>query len=101
MTVLTRLVFKGDEVMAKSSEVKSVRLLEQLQAIDFALVELNLYLDEHPDDIQAINKNEALNEQKQVLRAKLEEQIGAISSYDVLSDPDNWKWSLAPGSSQA
>jgi spore coat protein JB len=97
---MSLVVCKGDEVMVKSSEVKSVRLLEQLQAIDFALVELNLYLDEHPDDIQAINKNTALNEQKQVVRAKLEEQIGAISSYDVLSDPDNWKWSLAPSASQ-
>jgi spore coat protein JB len=89
-------VFKGDEVMAKSSEVKSVRLLEQLQAIDFALVELNLYLDEYPEDIDAISKNDALNTQKQIVRAKLEEQIGAISSYDVLSDPDDWKWTLAP-----
>jgi spore coat protein JB len=88
--------FKGDEVMAKSSEVKSVRLLEQVQAIDFALVELNLYLEDHPDDIQAINKNNALIEQKQVVREKLEEQIGAISSYDLLSDPENCKWSLAP-----
>jgi spore coat protein JB len=95
---MSRVEFKGDEVMAKSSEVKSVRLLEQLQAIDFALVELNLYLEEHPDDIQTNIKNEALNEQKQIVRAKLEEQIGAISSYDVLSDPDNWKWSLAPSS---
>jgi spore coat protein JB len=97
---MSQAVYKGDEVMAKSSEVKSVRLLEQLQAIDFALVELNLYLDDHPDDIQSLNKNEALIEQKQVVRAKLEEQIGAISSYDVLSDPDNWKWSLAPSPCQ-
>jgi spore coat protein JB len=91
---MSRVAFKGDEVMVKSSEVKSVRLLEQLQAIDFALVELNLYLDEHLEDIEAINKYEALVEQKKVVRAQLEEQIGAISSYDVSSDPDNWKWNL-------
>jgi spore coat protein JB len=91
--------FKGDEAMAKSSEIKSVRLLEQLQAIDYALVELNLYLEENPNDLEAINKHEALNEKKQVVRAKLEQQIGAISSYDVLSDHDNCQWSLAPSPS--
>jgi hypothetical protein len=81
--------------MDKLSEAKSVKLLEQLQAIDYALVELNLYLDAIPNDSYALKKCIALNEQREVIRSQLHAQIGAISSYDITSDLDNRKWSLA------
>lgn len=32
------------------------QLLENLQELDFVLVELTLYLDTHPDDTAAINQ---------------------------------------------
>ncbi|MEH7495492.1 spore coat protein CotJB, partial [Neobacillus niacini] len=32
------------------------QMLEQLQAVDFVLVELQLYLDTHPDDLEAIKQ---------------------------------------------
>ena len=32
------------------------QIMEQLQAVDFVLVELTLYLDTHPDDLEAINQ---------------------------------------------
>lgn len=32
------------------------QLLEEIQAIDFVIVELNLYLDTHPHDYEAINQ---------------------------------------------
>jgi spore coat protein JB len=86
----------GDEDMTKLSEAKSVKLLEQLQAIDYALVELNLYLNAIPEDSYAMQQSIALNEQRENIRSQLHEQIEAISSYDIMSDPDNRKWRLAP-----
>jgi hypothetical protein len=91
-----RLGSIGDEDMTKLSEAKSVRLLERLQAIDCTLIELNLYLDAIPDNQYAMQQNITLSEQREVIRNQLHEQIGAISSYEIMSDPDNRKWSLAP-----
>jgi spore coat protein JB len=82
--------------MNKLSEAKSVKLLEQLQAIDYALFELNLYLGAIPKDLHALQKSNALNKQREVIRSQLHAQIVAISSYDIMSDLDNRKWSLAP-----
>jgi spore coat protein JB len=96
LTVKVSRVSIGDEEMTKQSEAKSVQLLEQLQAIDYALVELKLYLNAIPEDSHALRKCISLNEQREVIRIQLHLQIGAISSYDIMSDPDNRKWSLAP-----
>jgi hypothetical protein len=79
-----------------ASENKSLRLLEQVQAIDLALVELKFYLDVNPKAILALKQKHDLIERRKVIRSLLEAQIGAISSYDVLSEQDDWKWSLAP-----
>ncbi len=81
--------------MRKQSEANSVKLLEQLQAIDLALVELNLYLDAMPGDVRALQQNINLNEQRHLIQSQLNDQLGKISSYSIMGDPDNRKWSLA------
>jgi spore coat protein JB len=81
--------------MKKQSEEQSVKLLEQLQAIDYALAELKLFLEEYPNDIYAMQQNIALFEKREVIRKELHQQISSISSYGIMSDPDNRKWSLA------
>jgi spore coat protein JB len=72
-----------------SSETESSSLLNELQALDFALVELTLYLSTHPYDLNAINQHNDLAEQRHAVRAKLEDQSGALNE-------ENWRWSLAP-----
>ena len=43
------------------------QLLEEIQAIDFVIVELNLYLDTHPHDVEAIKQyNEAAQHSMQL-----------------------------------
>ena len=37
----------------KACDAQYYEMLEELQALDFVLVELNLYLDTHPGDFQA------------------------------------------------
>lgn len=41
---------------ANPCEPRYYEMLEQLQVLDFALVELNLYLDTHPEDLKAIEQ---------------------------------------------
>lgn len=46
--------------MSKKMPPEYYQMLEEIQAIDFVIVELNLYLDTHPDDTAAIKQfNEA------------------------------------------
>jgi spore coat protein JB len=71
-----------------SSETESSSLLNELKALDFALVELTLYLDTHPFDINAIKQHNDLAEKRHEARTKLEDQ-------PETGDGES-KWSLAP-----
>ncbi len=42
--------------MTKQMPKEYYQLLEELQAIDFVHVELNLYLNTHPHDLEAIKQ---------------------------------------------
>jgi spore coat protein JB len=78
---------KGELKNMIPSEAESTSLLNELQALDFALVELTLYLDTHPFDVNAIKQHNDLAEQRHVTRTKLEDQSGALK---------NERWNLAP-----
>jgi spore coat protein JB len=82
--------------LVKSSTKQQPDLLRELQAIDFALTELTLYLDTHPDDKKAIEQHKELVEQCAKVRSQLETQVGALNSFGTNKDQDNWQWSEAP-----
>jgi spore coat protein JB len=88
--------------MSKSIEKDSTDILHELQALDFALVELTLYLDTHPDDANAIKQHKQLAEHRHDIRKKLEdedeekEEDGALSSYEANNETSNRRWTLAP-----
>ena len=68
------------------------QLLLPVQALDFMRVELNLYLDTHPDDVNAINlfaQNQiALNEAKR----RYEERFGPLVVFNATSTATPWSW---------
>ncbi|WP_163537675.1 spore coat protein CotJB [Gracilibacillus sp. YIM 98692] len=69
------------------------QLLEQIQAIDFVLVDLTLYLDTHPDDMQAIEQfNQAAYQSKQ-LKKQFEHHFGPLDQFgkSYSSYPFDWK----------
>ncbi|MGZ4159374.1 MAG: spore coat protein CotJB [Neobacillus sp.] len=71
-------------------------LMEQLQAVDFVLVELTLYLDTHPDDVEAINQfNHYAKERKQLKKA-FESQFGPLLQYGKSYSGYPWNWSDTP-----
>lgn len=70
-------------VMAGTSERPHQDFMYQLQIIDFALVELTLYLDTHPDDLDAIKQYNTMSKQSQALKKKYEENVGALSSFGM------------------
>lgn len=48
---------------ANPCEPRYYEMLEQLQVLDFALMELNLYLDTHPEDLRAIEQFNQLTQE--------------------------------------
>lgn len=72
------------------------QLLEQLQAIDFVLVELNLYLDTHPDDrgaLQQFNENVRL---RWKLANEFEQCYGPLMNLGRSYSGYPWQWNDTP-----
>ena len=67
-------------------------LLEEIQVIDFVIVELNLYLDTHPDDYDAIQQFNENTEKSMKLKVKFEQKFGPLMNFGrSYSDyPFNW-----------
>ena len=70
--------------------------LEEIQAVDFVLVELTLYLDTHPRDQQALQQfNQcALNSMK--LKKEFEARYGPLQQFGNSLTDANWSWGSSP-----
>jgi spore coat protein JB len=75
----------------QSYEAESSQLLNDLQALDSALVQITLYLDSHPYDENAIVRHNELAEQRHITRDKLEETRTLEAD-----ESQGWRWSLSP-----
>ncbi|QAY65092.1 spore coat protein CotJB [Paenibacillus protaetiae] len=70
------------------------RLLE-LQQVDFALVELTLYLDTHPQDMAALQQYNYLVQQRQHIAAQYEQLYGPLLQFQSFSRYP-WQWAESP-----
>ncbi|QOR65301.1 spore coat protein CotJB [Cytobacillus suaedae] len=71
-------------------------LLEELQAVDFVLVELTLYLDTHPTDYQAIQQFNNFALQRKKLAKQYEAQYGPLLQYGHSYSNYPWDWDDVP-----
>lgn len=70
--------------------------MEQLQAVDFVLVELTLYLDTHPDDFDAINQFNQFAKERKRLKKVIESNYGPLMQYGNSYSGYPWDWNDAP-----
>ncbi|MFF2479575.1 spore coat protein CotJB [Paenibacillus sp. NPDC058071] len=70
--------------------------LHELQAIDFVLVELTLYLDTHPTDSQAIQQFNAYAHKRKELAHRYESQYGPLMQFGHSYSGDPWNWNEVP-----
>lgn len=70
--------------------------LEELQAVDFALVDLTLYLDTHPDDLDSIRQYNGLAKHYKKLKKEYEMRYGPLMAYGHSYSDDHWSWGKAP-----
>lgn len=74
-------------------------LLKKIAVYDFAITELNLYLDTHPGDFEAHRKLEDYEEKSAVLREDYENRYGPIIFRDSPENrmrwiKDPWPWDV-------
>lgn len=71
-------------------------LLEELQAIDFVLLDLTLYLDTHPNDYQSIQQFNHCAKQRKKIAKQFESQYGPLLQYGHSYSNYPWDWDDAP-----
>lgn len=80
----------------KVVDVKQKELLRKLQEIDFVLVELNLYLDTHPSDEDALIQFNELALERDGIRVKYEEKYGPLMNFGHSFNRYPKGWSEGP-----
>ena len=70
------------------------RLMRRIAAIDFAMVELHLFLDSHPNNEEVANKLDSYRTKSNELRKQYEEKFGPISPSN--KDGNQWAWISNP-----
>jgi spore coat protein JB len=72
------------------------KLLHELQAVDFVLVELNLYLDTHPTDEQAVQQYNQYAQKRQELACQYETSYGPLMHFGHSYSKYPWQWAESP-----
>jgi spore coat protein JB len=72
------------------------QLMEQLQSVDFVLVELQLYLDTHPQDADAINQFNQYSKERRKIKKVFESQFGPLMQYGNSYSGYPWNWNDTP-----
>ncbi len=70
------------------------RLLKRLSSYDFAIAEMHIYLDTHPDDRSAAAALRVYEEKSGALRSEFEEKYGPLSPSD--ENGNRWAWISDP-----
>ncbi|MBD2848256.1 spore coat protein CotJB [Paenibacillus sp. IB182496] len=70
--------------------------LLQLQQYDFALVELTLFLDTHPNDMQALQQFNQLAQQRRQCAQQFEQQYGPLLQFGQSYSRYPWQWAQQP-----
>ena len=70
-------------------------MLKELTALDFYTLDLQLYLDTHPDDREALARYNAVVEEANTLRREYEKLFGPLYSFRSPSKQP-WQWNNDP-----
>jgi spore coat protein JB len=75
---------------------KYYELLEEIQEVDFVLVELTLYLDTHPQDLNAVKQFNEFALKSHVLKNEFEELYGPLQQFGNSYSRYPWQWAETP-----
>ncbi|RIW38363.1 spore coat protein CotJB [Bacillus salacetis] len=83
--------------MAQKNDLSKLqRLFEELQAVQFVLLELNLYLDTHPEDRAAIQQFNSYVTERRKIEKQIEKSFGPLLNFGLSKGGFPWKWTDSP-----
>lgn len=72
-------------------------ILQDIRELEFALTELNLYLDTHPNNRRALRDYNCVNKALIELKKHYSKKYGQLSSYSFSENSDcSWNWIEGP-----
>lgn len=81
--------------MTMTEKSNKFELLKQISSLDFMAIDLNLYLDTHPTDLEALAKFHAATMQAKELRQHYERLYGPLTALGS-QNPNAWQWICDP-----
>jgi spore coat protein JB len=72
------------------------QLMHQLQAVDFVLVELTLYLDTHRHDMEALNQYNHYAQERWRIAQEFESLFGPLMHFGHSCSGYPWQWADEP-----
>ena len=82
--------------MPKQLDEQYYALLRKLQEIDFVLVELSLYLNTHPNDLQALEQLNRCAEKRHDIACEFEAAYGPLMQFGHSYSEYPWQWAESP-----
>lgn len=76
---------------------KQAALLNKIQESEFVAIELNLYLNTHPDDLAALNDYNYAVDTARMLAARYESEYGPLYNFGLQNNSAQcWRWIESP-----
>ena len=72
------------------------QLSEKLYELKFASVDLNLYLDNHPDNKEALDDYNKISEDLKKLTKIYESNYGPLTNFGCAESKNTWSWVDSP-----
>lgn len=70
--------------------------LRKIQELEFAVIELNLFLDTHPSHQQALADYNRLTQELMNAKIMYERQYGPLTNFGYAPSQYPWQWALTP-----
>lgn len=82
--------------MANCKDMAQANMLQEIQGIEFAAVELTLFLDTHPNDQRALNDYNFYTTQLIALKKQYEQTYGPLTVFGCSPSQYPWRWIEEP-----
>lgn len=67
-------------------------MLKTIMALEFTALEFNLYLDTHPEDMNALAEYNAASEAFMAAKKEYEACYGPLTNFGTALSPRTWRW---------
>ena len=74
-------------------DMRRQEMIDQIKALDFAIIELGLYLDTHPEDQKALCMHREYCKQVKDLKDKYQKMYGPLT---IFYPCNKWRWIEEP-----